>query len=970
MRFVSIILIFTQIHLYSESYHNPTAPNDSLKYHLGDFTDSDGDGMTDSAEKKYGFDPFNKSSFPKFDLRALPPVEYPIPKSKINNAVIAKSDTGILIKWDEHDLDTGYSKYSLTLNSGNHELYYGGHSWGTALVDYTNFNLIGSETLSGRFSEYNPQNGEFVRDGEWFEIDLSEYPLVIDKDLGSSSDRVTFRFEGFKSELQLKYETFLGKVMPIFMDVAGFPAETFVCTFKLAGSGNSWMTLDQGRTVWMDESWIPRLFIHELIHVWKGKYAFSYTGESWSYEEKLNGFEEIAEGLAYEILQEYVEAYPHDETSLEILQNGPWWHWSSQASNYDTVKHQPHTGAGTFWSGENLFQNDRYSISAMLIQIIHAHDPGFFKKTMQAYYRLIETNPEYRPTREGLLDLWSSQIQKINGIESRTYLNALPVLNGEQLAQRYFPVIYQSEPYSYGTTKVIFGSYALEGNLWWYSGNTPAEIGAYNVPSWVKYHQNEDGYLYVDSNNQPYHVTVENIFGETTREYEGVLDTGYQDEQKTIPNNLFSERISELDSSNLPTGLYIETLTFTDLVKHTEYAAQSFYTFGYQSFEQSPEEYSLFIGIDSKFPSRLEVTFEDHFFDLPVVNGCAVLKTSLFPHNTRGILSIKAHSENGESQTYQRALVNAGSYDGKKHQQFLIIDRDFDGVEDLYDQIINEADIAARYKELNKKNAEKPVTPQIFSVQVNDVEGGEIMGAGEYNEGEKVTLSAFPLEGYRFEGWSGDLNGSNPNLKHVISKDIRVGAIFSLISSQENKNAEKPVTPKIFSVQVNDVEGGEIMGAGEYNEGEKVTLSAFPLEGYRFEGWSGDLNGSNPNLKHVISKDIRVGAIFAIALNHENTSPVPFWLRGQDKGNNWMHLEWFGYYYLINPSSSWIYHSQFRWVYLVDKNSDSFWGYIEGLGWVWSKQDFFPAVYHSDGKKWIFLSKDRYFDYTMGEWIK
>lgn len=127
MRFISIILIFTQIHLYSESYHNPTAPNNSLKYHLGDFTDSDGDGMTDSAEKKYGFDPFNKSSFPKFDLRALPLVEYPIPNSKINNAVIAKSDTGILIKWDEHNLDTSYSKYSLTLNSGNHQLYYGGH---------------------------------------------------------------------------------------------------------------------------------------------------------------------------------------------------------------------------------------------------------------------------------------------------------------------------------------------------------------------------------------------------------------------------------------------------------------------------------------------------------------------------------------------------------------------------------------------------------------------------------------------------------------------------------------------------------------------------------------------------------------------------------------------------------------------------------------------------------------------------
>ena len=778
MRFISVYLILTQIYLYSESYTNPTAPNDSLKYHLGDFTDSDGDGMTDSAEKKYGFDPFNKNSFPKFDLRALPAKEYPIPESEINNAVIVKSESGILIKWKVKERESSYLKYSLTLLSGDRELYYGGHEWDLARVDYNAFDLNGTEVLRGMFTEYDPENGEYVADGEWFQVDLSDYPLVKDRKLGSSTDRITFHFEEFEPELQLKYETFLGKVMPIFMNVAGFPAETFVCTFKLAGSGNSWMTLDQGRTVWMDDSWIPRLFVHELIHVWKGKYAFSYTGDSWSYEEKLNGFEEIAEGLAYEILQEYAEAYPNDETSLEILQNGPWWHWSSQASNYDTVKHQPHTGAGTFWSGEALFSNDRYSISAMLIQIMHAHDPDFFKNTMQAYYRLIESDPEYKPTREGLLDLWSSQIQKINGIESRTYLNALPVLNGEQLAQRYFPVIYQSESYSYGTTKVIFGSYALEGNLWWYSGNTPEEIGAYNVPSWVKYHENEDGYLYIDSNNQPYHVTVKNIFGEPVKEYDGVLDTGYQDEQKTIPNNLFSDRISDLDSGNLPIGLYLETLTFTDLVEHTDYASQSFYTFGYQSFEQNPEEYSLFIGIDSMFPSRLEVIFEDYFFDLPVVNGCAVLKTSLFPHNARGILSIKAHSENGESQTYQRALVNAGSYDGMRHQQFLIIDRDFDGVEDLYDQDINEEDIAQRYAELKKKKGKKPVTPQTFSVHADDTEGGEIMGAGEYNEGEKVTLSANPQEGYRFVSWSGDLNGTSNNLTFIIKSDLSVSAVF------------------------------------------------------------------------------------------------------------------------------------------------------------------------------------------------
>ena len=37
----------------------------------------------------------------------------------------------------------------------------------------------------------------------------------------------------------------------------------------------------------------------------------------------LNGFEEIAEGIAYEILHDYVEAYPFDDNTLMILENEP-----------------------------------------------------------------------------------------------------------------------------------------------------------------------------------------------------------------------------------------------------------------------------------------------------------------------------------------------------------------------------------------------------------------------------------------------------------------------------------------------------------------------------------------------------------------------------------------------------------------------------------------------------------------------
>jgi hypothetical protein len=697
-----ICLVWVPVGFFLKAGENLTAPHELLRNYSGDYTDTDGDGMTDAAESKYGYDALDPQSFPKYDYGASPEVVYPIANSSFNDAVVCKTDTGIRLKWDNKQPPSSYSRFSLTLEDGDRQLYYGGHEWSEATVDYGAFDLNGTEVLNGRFSEYDPASGELVREYDWFEIDLSDYPVLKDTKLAEPSDRITFRFDGFETDLRNKYEGFLGKVMPIFLEVAGNPAETFVCTFvRGEDGGNSWVTLDHGRTIVVDGAWIPRLIVHELIHAWKGKYAFSYTGEDWSFEDDLNGFEEIAEGLAYEILHDYVEAYPKDDLSRLILEGGPWWNWSSQASNFDLVKHQRHTGAGTFWSGESLFQNDRYSISAMLIQVILQHEPQFYRKVMRAYYDRIESDPTFRPSREGLLELWSSQIPKINGIDSRAYLEGLPILNGTKLKQGYYPVIYQSESYSHSTTKTIFGSYALDGYLWWFSRNSKEEIAAFDLPSWVKHNLSSDGYHYADSNGQPYEVKVRNVFGEKVLEHKGVLDAGYQDENKTIPNNLFTERIDELNSENLPRGLYLETLEFTEIAKHTDEASESFYSFGYQDFTHKDDQYSLFIGVDSKFPESATVRFGSLSFELSIVNGCAILQTDRLALDAEGILAIELHSKE-ETCSYSRALVNAGSYDGKRHQQFLVIDRDFDGVEDLYDEHVDEDSIAKKYMEYEK----------------------------------------------------------------------------------------------------------------------------------------------------------------------------------------------------------------------------------------------------------------------------
>ena len=49
----------------------------------------------------------------------------------------------------------------------------------------------------------------------------------------------------------------------------------------------------------------------------------------------------------------------------------------------------------------------------------------------------------------------------------------------------------------------------MDGNLW--GMDNPENIADYNIPHWVNYNLDADGFYYVDSNNQPYKVVIQNI---------------------------------------------------------------------------------------------------------------------------------------------------------------------------------------------------------------------------------------------------------------------------------------------------------------------------------------------------------------------------------------------------------------------------------------------------------------------------
>jgi hypothetical protein len=128
-----------------------------------------------------------------------------------------------------------------------------------------------------------------------------------------------------------------------------------------------------------------------------------------------------------------------------------------------------------------------------------------------------------------------------------------------------------------------------------------------------------------------------------------------------------------------------------------------------------------------------------------------------------------------------------------------------------------------------------------------------VTGTYSYGEGTKVTITAAPDSGWRFDSWSGGV--SEPYLATttvVISTDRTITANFSQImhSLTLAANGNGLLSPEI--------------GAHSYAEGTEVTITAAPDSGWRFDSWSSGV--ADPDLATttvVINTDKTVTANFS-----------------------------------------------------------------------------------------------------------
>ncbi len=160
-------------------------------------------------------------------------------------------------------------------------------------------------------------------------------------------------------------------------------------------------------------------------------------------------------------------------------------------------------------------------------------------------------------------------------------------------------------------------------------------------------------------------------------------------------------------------------------------------------------------------------------------------------------------------------------------------------------------------------NANKAVTatftenpPTQYTLTVNVVGSGSVTknpDQATYASGTVVTLTPVAATGYTFSGWSGDLTGNSDPATITMNSNKAVTATFT------------EIPPIQYTLTVNIVGLGAVTknpDQATYQSGITVQLTAEPEDGWTFQGWSGDLTGTESTKTIIMTGNRVVTATF------------------------------------------------------------------------------------------------------------
>lgn len=149
---------------------------------------------------------------------------------------------------------------------------------------------------------------------------------------------------------------------------------------------------------------------------------------------------------------------------------------------------------------------------------------------------------------------------------------------------------------------------------------------------------------------------------------------------------------------------------------------------------------------------------------------------------------------------------------------------------------------------------------------------GQVSGAGVYDLGTQVSVTATPAADNAFVGWK--VNGSDTIISTNVTYTFTLEGMTDLVAVFRSTLVEQ------FGVTLtaSPIEGGTVRGAGQYDAGASCTAVATANEGFNFVGWkrNGLLVSNSPSYTFVVSEAMSLVAEFAEITSLGGFSNVTF----------------------------------------------------------------------------------------------
>lgn len=155
-----------------------------------------------------------------------------------------------------------------------------------------------------------------------------------------------------------------------------------------------------------------------------------------------------------------------------------------------------------------------------------------------------------------------------------------------------------------------------------------------------------------------------------------------------------------------------------------------------------------------------------------------------------------------------------------------------------------------------------------------EIAGSEILTNGAATpvcKEDQINIIARPNDGWRFDHWELDVNGTRPTAVIVMTSSRKIRAMFVPVDQEPKVSTafykltlnENDVKNPVIGLDNGSVEISPAPGTGElqYPQDTVVVLAARPDEGYQLDHWSGDCTG-NGTCVLLMDGDKSVYAVF------------------------------------------------------------------------------------------------------------